>query len=77
MFRRMCCLTMGFMIFGFNIDFALASSHDFFKGKTVRIVVGLTAGGAFDIYARALARHLGKHIRLTILNHRDVLKYSQ
>ena len=33
-----------------------------FDGKTVRIVVGFSAGGGFDAYARAIARHLGKYI---------------
>ncbi|HWH78366.1 MAG TPA: hypothetical protein VNT76_13385, partial [Candidatus Binatus sp.] len=33
-----------------------------FQGKTLRIVVGLGAGGGFDAYARAIARHIGKHI---------------
>lgn len=39
-----------------------ASVEDFYKGKTVRIIVGFSAGGGFDTYARALARHMGKHI---------------
>ena len=39
-----------------------ASVDEFYKGKTVRIVVGFSAGGGFDTYARALARHMGKHI---------------
>lgn len=43
-------------------SFAAAASDDYYRGKTVRIVVGLSAGGGFDIYARALARHMGKHI---------------
>ncbi|MEA2904890.1 MAG: hypothetical protein QOI12_2277 [Alphaproteobacteria bacterium] len=34
----------------------------FYKGKTVRLVVGFTPGGGYDIYARALARHFGRHI---------------
>jgi tripartite-type tricarboxylate transporter receptor subunit TctC len=34
----------------------------FYKGKTIRIVVGFTPGGGYDIYARALARHYGRHI---------------
>ncbi|MBM4297224.1 MAG: hypothetical protein FJ143_05735, partial [Deltaproteobacteria bacterium] len=39
-----------------------AASDDFFRGKTIRIVVGVSAGGGFDTYARAIARHMGKHI---------------
>ena len=35
---------------------------DFYKGKNVRIVVGFSAGGGFDTYARALARHMSRHI---------------
>jgi tripartite-type tricarboxylate transporter receptor subunit TctC len=43
----------------------VASAHaqpDFYKGKTVTIVVGFTPGGGYDINARALARHIGRHI---------------
>jgi tripartite-type tricarboxylate transporter receptor subunit TctC len=40
-----------------------ASAQDaFFKGKTIRIVVGFSAGGGYDLYARAIARHMGNHI---------------
>jgi tripartite-type tricarboxylate transporter receptor subunit TctC len=34
----------------------------FYKGKTVTIVVGYSAGGGYDQYARLVARHLGRHI---------------
>ena len=34
----------------------------FFKGKTVRIVVGSGVGSGYDITARTLARHMGAHI---------------
>jgi tripartite-type tricarboxylate transporter receptor subunit TctC len=34
----------------------------FYEGKTVRIIVGLAAGGGFDTYARLVARHLGRYI---------------
>jgi tripartite-type tricarboxylate transporter receptor subunit TctC len=34
----------------------------FYKGKTLRIVVGVGVGSGYDINARALARHLGAHI---------------
>jgi tripartite-type tricarboxylate transporter receptor subunit TctC len=39
-----------------------ATADDFYKGKTIRIVVGFSAGGGFDTYARAIARHMAKHI---------------
>ncbi|MBM4262882.1 MAG: hypothetical protein FJ145_15815 [Deltaproteobacteria bacterium] len=39
-----------------------AAETDYYRGKTVRIVVGLSAGGGFDVYARTLSRHMGKHI---------------
>lgn len=41
---------------------AHASSHDFFKGKTIRLVVGFSPGGTFDLWARAIAQHMGKYI---------------
>ncbi|MPZ39589.1 MAG: hypothetical protein GEU95_16335 [Rhizobiales bacterium] len=36
--------------------------EQFFRGKTVNISVGSSAGGGYDTYARLLARHFGKHI---------------
>jgi tripartite-type tricarboxylate transporter receptor subunit TctC len=41
---------------------AAASADDFYKGKSIRIVVGFSAGGGFDTYARAIARHMSRHI---------------
>src|SRR4051812_11517792 len=35
---------------------------DFYRGKTVTIYAGTSVGGGYDIYARALARFIGKHI---------------
>ena len=35
---------------------------DFYKGKTVTIVIGYSPGGGYDAYARALARHYGRLI---------------
>ncbi len=40
----------------------VAAEDEFFKGKTVTLVVGYSAGGGYDQYARALARHLGGRI---------------
>jgi tripartite-type tricarboxylate transporter receptor subunit TctC len=38
------------------------AADEFFKGKTVTLVVGYSAGGGYDQYARALARHLGSAV---------------
>lgn len=38
------------------------SVADFYKGKTVTIIVGSDFGGGYDITARTLARYLGHHI---------------
>lgn len=38
-----------------------AQTH-FFEGKTIKIVVGLPAGDAYDLYARMLATYMGKYI---------------
>jgi tripartite-type tricarboxylate transporter receptor subunit TctC len=39
-----------------------AESNPFFAGKTVRILVGFSPGGGYDLYARELGRFLGRHI---------------
>lgn len=35
---------------------------DFYRGKTITNVVGFGTGGGFDLYARLVAKHLGRHI---------------
>ena len=39
-----------------------ADAGDFYKGKTVRIIIGSGEGSGVDILGRIAARHLGKHI---------------
>ena len=39
-----------------------SSQEPFYKGKTIRIIVGLSPGGGYDLWARIIARHIGKHI---------------
>ncbi len=39
-----------------------ATAEEFYKGKTITFVVGLSAGGGFDTYTRMIARHFGKHV---------------
>ena len=41
---------------------APATAQNYYAGKTIDFVVGNYPGGGYDIYARAVARHLGRHI---------------
>jgi tripartite-type tricarboxylate transporter receptor subunit TctC len=38
------------------------SPQDFYKNKTMKLIVGFPPGGGFDLYARTLAEHLPHHI---------------
>ncbi|MDB5650484.1 MAG: tripartite tricarboxylate transporter family receptor [Hyphomicrobiales bacterium] len=38
------------------------SLADFYKGKTVEMLIGYATGGSNDTYARMIAQHMGKHI---------------
>jgi tripartite-type tricarboxylate transporter receptor subunit TctC len=38
------------------------AAADFYKGKTVTLVVGYGPGGGYDVYARLVGRHLGRYI---------------
>ncbi len=62
MCKRFGCLLGALIGLVFALDSAHPSTHEFYKGKTIRIIVGATPGGGFDTYSRAIARHLGKHI---------------
>lgn len=41
---------------------AHATSHEFYKGKTLRLIVGTSAGGAMDEWSRFLAPHFVRNI---------------
>jgi tripartite-type tricarboxylate transporter receptor subunit TctC len=38
------------------------STAEFYKGKTVRVIVGFPPGGGFDLYARTVAEFLPRHL---------------
>jgi len=37
-------------------------ASDFYKGRTINLYIGYSPGGAYDLYARVIARHMGVHI---------------
>src|SRR4029077_18089174 len=39
-----------------------AQAQDYYKDKTVTIVVGYSPGGSFDLYARVIARYIGRYL---------------
>jgi hypothetical protein len=41
---------------------APAAAADFYAGKSIDLVIGAPPGGGYDIYARVVGRHLGRHI---------------
>ena len=68
---KICAIVLSFVLplgFAGAVVAGQAAGYDekavanFYRGKTVTIVVGHSAGGGFDRYARAIARHLGKYI---------------
>jgi tripartite-type tricarboxylate transporter receptor subunit TctC len=38
------------------------SPADFYKDRTVNLYIGYSPGGAYDLYARVIGRHMGAHI---------------
>ncbi|HWP60031.1 MAG TPA: tripartite tricarboxylate transporter substrate-binding protein [Candidatus Acidoferrales bacterium] len=59
--RKLAILTV-FLAVGVASGGSSYAQEPFYKGKTMRIVVGFAAGGGFDTYARVISRHMGKHI---------------
>jgi tripartite-type tricarboxylate transporter receptor subunit TctC len=55
--------TILFAAFLFSVwSTSVHAQADFYKGKTIRLVIGYTAGGTNDLWARAIARFWGKYI---------------
>jgi tripartite-type tricarboxylate transporter receptor subunit TctC len=59
-FLLLLWLVAGAWILG--IEHASFASAQDYKNKTLTIIVGYSPGGSFDLYARVIARHIGKHL---------------
>lgn len=46
----------------FSTSNGFAAASEFYKGKTITFLVGYRAGGGYDTFTRAVARHIGRHI---------------
>ncbi len=45
-----------------NVSARADDVADFYREKTMRILVGVSPGGEYDVHARLIARHIGRHI---------------
>jgi tripartite-type tricarboxylate transporter receptor subunit TctC len=61
MYRKTVLIIAGAIVMAPAAVFA-QSPADFYRGKTVSIVVGFPAGGGYDANSRVLARHMGRFI---------------
>jgi tripartite-type tricarboxylate transporter receptor subunit TctC len=57
---RLLCLWIAIVTLTFSAS--ASAQESFYKGKTIRIIVGASAGGGYDTYSRTIARHIGKYI---------------
>jgi tripartite-type tricarboxylate transporter receptor subunit TctC len=62
MVRVVGLLVLLFLIAASRSAGAASADQEFYKGKTIRVIVGFAAGGGFDSYARIITRHMPKYI---------------
>ena len=61
--RRIAALSLALLALGVAPSPASADAvADFYRGKTVNVLIGVAAGGEYDLHARLVARFIGKHI---------------
>ena len=60
--KFMCTVILALGLTFLTTALPQALAEQFYAGKTIRVVVGTKAGGGYDTYTRAIARHMGKHI---------------
>src|SRR4051795_9253730 len=52
----------GLSLLASGVQAQAQSVAEFYKGKSINLAIGFSAGGGYDLYARHLARHMGKYI---------------
>src|ERR1700722_1470736 len=56
-----CAAAIGFVLLN-SLPAHAAGVEDFYKSRSVSIIIGYSVGGGYDTYGRLLARYLGEHI---------------
>jgi tripartite-type tricarboxylate transporter receptor subunit TctC len=57
-----CVLVATGLVLALVLTLAPTRADDFYKGKSINLVIATATGGGYDTYARLIARHLGRHI---------------
>ena len=57
-----CCVHLSIFILMISLVPSAWAQENFYSGKTIRIIVGLSSGGGYDRAARLVARYMGKYI---------------
>jgi tripartite-type tricarboxylate transporter receptor subunit TctC len=60
--RTISICTVAAAMIGLAVPARAQSVEEFYKGRNVSMIIGFSAGSGYDIYARTLARFMGKHI---------------
>ncbi len=55
--------TLSLLLVTAHLAHAAAADANFYRGKTIRFIVGFAAGAGFDVYSRVIARHMSRHSR--------------
>jgi tripartite-type tricarboxylate transporter receptor subunit TctC len=59
---RAGALFCGLMTLAATSSASAAGVEEFYKGRTLQVIIGYSAGGGYDLYGRTLARHIGRHL---------------
>src|SRR5262245_61243381 len=61
--RMWRCLALSLLMsFACILPAQAQSPADFYRGKSINLAISFPPGGGYDLYARILGRHMGKHI---------------
>src|SRR5258705_9819419 len=52
----------GLLVSGITFSASAQTPEEFYKGKTIQLLVGFGPGGEDDVWARTIAKHIGNHI---------------
>src|SRR5262249_53896951 len=55
-------LALGVVLLATATDVRAQSPADFYKGRDLDLYIGYSPGGAYDLYARMIGRHMGAHL---------------